>query len=86
MITLGLKCRPVENAFLLGGGARDGGYFCYEDDLFSEDPTKCYAALLRLRSSLIGSDRQKHAVVERGMLPRSSYCFFSFSMFEKKTH
>merc|ERR1719412_3440937 len=41
-----------------------------EDDLFSNDHEKCYNALIQLKGSLIGSNRQKHLLVERGVLPR----------------
>lgn len=41
-----------------------------ENDLFSSDQEKCYNGVIRLKGSLIGSNRQKHLIVERGILPR----------------
>ena len=42
----------------------------FENDLFSSDQEKCYSAVIQLKGSLIGSNRQKHLIVERGILPR----------------
>ncbi len=42
----------------------------YIDELFSSEESKCVEAVLRLKYSLIGSNRQKHAIVELGLVPR----------------
>ncbi len=50
-----------------GGGAKSPSFV---DELFSSEEDKCLRAVLQLKYSLIGSNRQKHAIVERGLVPR----------------
>ncbi len=40
------------------------------DELFSSEETKCARAVNQLKFTLIGSNRQKHAIVEQGLVPR----------------
>ena len=42
----------------------------YMDELFSSEEDKCAHAVMQLKYSLIGSNKQKHAIVEQGILPR----------------
>ncbi|KAJ8672048.1 hypothetical protein QAD02_003307, partial [Eretmocerus hayati] len=42
----------------------------YIDELYSSDPQRCLDALVCLRNSVIGSDRQKGAVIAQGVVPR----------------
>ncbi|KAG8233021.1 hypothetical protein J437_LFUL013690 [Ladona fulva] len=42
----------------------------YIDELYSSDQRKCLDAIVRLKNSVIGSDRQKGSVIEQGVVPR----------------
>lgn len=42
----------------------------YIDELYSPDPQKCLEAIICLRNSVIGSNRQKGSVIAQGVVPR----------------
>ncbi|CAD6242395.1 GSCOCG00009480001-RA-CDS [Cotesia congregata] len=42
----------------------------YIDELYSPDPQKCLDALICLKNSVIGSNRQKGSVIAQGVVPR----------------
>ncbi|XP_076312959.1 LOW QUALITY PROTEIN: armadillo repeat-containing protein 8-like [Tachypleus tridentatus] len=42
----------------------------YVDQLFSPDPQKCVDAVIQLKNSVIGSNRQKGTVIQMGVVPR----------------
>lgn len=42
----------------------------YVDHLFSSDPQVCLEAIAQLKNSVIGSNKQKGAVIQMGVLPR----------------
>lgn len=42
----------------------------YIDELYSPDSGKVAAALVTLKNSVIGSNRQKNSVIEQGVVPR----------------
>ncbi|KAF4525458.1 hypothetical protein B566_EDAN004870, partial [Ephemera danica] len=42
----------------------------YIDEIYSSDAEKCLNALIRLKNSVIGSNRQKGSVVQQGVVPR----------------
>ncbi|XP_034940487.1 armadillo repeat-containing protein 8-like [Chelonus insularis] len=42
----------------------------YIDELYSPDPQKCLQALICLKNSVIGSNRQKGSVIAQGVVPR----------------
>ncbi|KAH0948378.1 hypothetical protein HN011_012059 [Eciton burchellii] len=42
----------------------------YIDELYSPDPQKCLEAIICLKNSVIGSNRQKGSVIAQGVVPR----------------
>ncbi|XP_046396149.1 armadillo repeat-containing protein 8-like isoform X2 [Ischnura elegans] len=42
----------------------------YIDELYSPDATRCMDAIVRLKNSVIGSNRQKGSVIQQGVVPR----------------
>ncbi|RVE53711.1 hypothetical protein evm_001603 [Chilo suppressalis] len=42
----------------------------YIDELYSSDPSKIVEALVTLKNSVIGSNRQKSSVIQQGVVPR----------------
>lgn len=50
--------------------ASPGSRNSHDEGLFSEDEAVCAKAVARLKCALIGSDRRKRDVIERGVLPR----------------
>ncbi|XP_015178949.1 PREDICTED: armadillo repeat-containing protein 8-like isoform X2 [Polistes dominula] len=42
----------------------------YIDELYSPDPLKCLQAIICLKNSVIGSNRQKGSVIAQGVVPR----------------
>lgn len=42
----------------------------YIDELYSPDVTRCMEAIVRLKNSVIGSNRQKGSVIQQGVVPR----------------
>lgn len=42
----------------------------YIDEIYSSDPETCWRALVALKNSVIGSNRQKGSVIQQGIVPR----------------
>ncbi len=42
----------------------------YIEDLYSNDPARCLPALRQLKNTVIGSNREKRAVIQQGVLSR----------------
>ncbi|KAH0560351.1 armadillo repeat-containing protein 8-like [Cotesia glomerata] len=58
----------------------------YIDELYSTDPQKCLDALICLKNSVIGSNRQKGSVIAQGVVPRLLQLLNDYNQPQPRSH